>query len=210
MTSIQPHNLFSQIESFDLPDATLIYHPDCFSLTQSNDLLDQLLDPTVIEWQQKSIKIFNRVIPEPRLNAWYGDEDAVYTYSGLMNYPLPWIPVLLDLKYHVEQVTQTSFNSVLLNRYRNGQDSMGWHSDDEPELGQNPVIASLSFGATRQFQFKHRTNKQLHLHRISLSAGSLLVMSGTTQQYWKHCLPKVRLSESVGERVNLTFRYIAH
>jgi alkylated DNA repair dioxygenase AlkB len=208
MTSSLSHNIFTPIECIELPDATLTYHPDCFSLTQSNTFLTQLLDSNIIHWQQKNIKIFNRIIPEPRLNAWYGDEEAIYTYSGLVNYPLPWIPILLELKKHVEQITQTSFNSVLLNRYRNGSDSMGWHSDDEPELGINPVIASLSLGATRQFQFKHRTNKQLPLHRISLTPGSLLVMSGNTQKYWKHCLPKVRQSDSVGERVNLTFRYI--
>ena len=204
------HDIFSQSDDIELPDATLIYHPDCFSLTQSNAFLNQLLDPNLIHWQQKSIKIFNRIIPEPRLNAWYGDEEAVYTYSGLVNYPLPWIPLLLELKHHVEQITQTPFNSVLLNRYRNGADSMGWHSDDEPELGINPVIASLSFGATRQFQFKHRKNKQLPIHRLLLTPGSLLVMRGETQKYWKHCLPKVRQSESVGERINLTFRYILY
>ncbi len=108
---------------------------DCFSLTQSNTFLTQLLDSNIIHLQQKNIKLFNRIIPEPRLNAWYGNEEAIYTYSGLVNYPLPWIPVLLELKKHVEKITQTSFNSVLLNRYRNGSDSMGWHSDNEPPTG---------------------------------------------------------------------------
>ena len=206
----QSHDIFSQSEGIELPDATLMYHPDCFSLIKSNAILNQLLDTNVIHWQQKSIKIFNRIIPEPRLNAWYGDEKAIYTYSGLVNHPLPWIPVLLELKKHVELITQASFNSVLLNRYRNGSDSMGWHSDDEPELGINPVIASLSFGATRQFQFKHRYHKQLPIYQLLLTSGSLLVMRGTTQKYWKHCLPKVCLSKPVGERINLTFRYIMY
>jgi alkylated DNA repair dioxygenase AlkB len=121
----QSHNIFSPIEEVQLPDATLMYYQDCFPSTESKTLLNQLLDPSIIHWQQKSIKIFNRIIPEPRLNAWYGNENAVYTYSGLVNYPLPCIPILLELKEHVENIAQTSFNSVLLNRYRKGQDSMG-------------------------------------------------------------------------------------
>jgi alkylated DNA repair dioxygenase AlkB len=202
--------VFQDEQIIDLPDATLRYFSDFFSPMQSKDILTQLLDAKIIDWQQKNIKLFGKSVPQPRLCAWYGDEAAVYTYSGLVNYPLPWHDSLLPLKAKVESVAQTRFNALLLNCYRNGLDSMGWHSDNEPELGNNPIIASLSFGQTREFLLKHRFDKTLPIYRLSLTDGSLLLMSGTTQHFWKHCIPKIQNGATTACRVNLTFRKIIY
>ena len=139
------------------------------------------------------------------MTAWYGDAGKTYCYSGITVEPIPWTPLLLSIKTRVEAVANTTFNSVLLNYYRGEQDSVSWHSDDEPELGQNPVIASVSFGATRKFQFKHKTNPDLRA-AIDLTPGSLLIMAGATQHFWKHQIPKT--TKPVGARINLTFRVI--
>ncbi len=186
-----------------LPDADIQLIPDFLTPAQADDLLQQL--KTTIHWEQRSIKMFGKVLPQPRLTAWYGDPDARYTYSGLTWEPLPWTDALTSVKTQLETATQLSFNSVLLNLYRNGQDSMGWHSDDEPELGKNPAIASLSLGATRRFHLQHRSNKTLK-HPLDLTHGSLLLMQGPTQHHWRHQLPK---SKRVTEpRINLTFRTV--
>jgi alkylated DNA repair dioxygenase AlkB len=140
----------------------------------------------------------------PRLSAWYGDAGAVYTYSGLRLEPLPWTPVLLEIKQATERLSGTRFNSVLLNLYRDGQDSMGWHSDDEPELGPEPVIASVSLGALRRFVFQHK--KRRWRIALDLEPGSVLLMAGATQHHWRHALPKTR--RPVAPRINLTFRTI--
>ncbi len=150
--------------------------------------------------------MFGKAIAQPRLTAWYGDEGAIYTYSNLTNRPLEWTPELLVIKARAEKTAQMNFNSVLLNYYRNGQDSMGWHQDNEPELGEQPVIASVNFGATRRFQLRHKKRKDLDTFSIDLEHGSLLVMRGTTQEFWKHQVPKT--TQSVGARINLTFRLI--
>lgn len=140
----------------------------------------------------------------PRLTAWYGDK--AYSYSGLKNEPQPWLPVLLQLKEQVEQATNYGYNSVLLNFYPHGQSGMGWHSDDEPELGPEPTIASVSFGAARRFGFKHRHNKAQANQYITLEDGSLLLMQGATQQNWLHSITKT--ARPTGSRINLTFRNI--
>lgn len=188
----------------EMPDADVRYFRQCFSPAASDLFLHAL--QTTIAWRQESIQIFGKEIPQPRLTAWYGDEGAIYTYSNLTNYPQPWIAPLLAIKARVEEIAQASFNAVLLNCYRNGQDSMGWHQDNEPELGPNPVIASVSFGATRRFQFRHKKRKDLDTITIALEHGSLLLMQGTTQSYWKHQLPKT--TQAVSARINLTFRFI--
>lgn len=158
-----------------------------------------------VAWRQEQITIFGRKIDQPRLTAWYADPGKAYTYSGLTWQPLPWIPQLNQLREQLRHTTGAAFNSVLLNLYRHGQDSMGWHSDDEPELGQNPIIASISLGAERVFSFRHRKEKALK-QRVLLPSGSLLLMAGTTQHHWQHQLAKsAKVSE---ERINLTFRYI--
>ena len=153
-------------------------------------------------WREESVVVYGKRHLQPRLTAWYGD--ASYTYSGLRLEPLPWTALLLELRAAVEAACGQRFNSVLLNRYRNGRDSMGMHSDDEPELGPEPAIASLSYGATRNFILRHKRNKTTL--RLPLGDGSLLLMSGSLQTNWLHGINKSALP--LGERINLTFRYI--
>jgi alkylated DNA repair dioxygenase AlkB len=167
------------------------------------DQLFELLLPSV-GWKQDVIKLYGRTIPIPRLTAWYGDRDASYTYSGIKNEPSEWIPPLQELRDRLEKSTTIRFNSVLLNRYRTGKDSLSWHADDEPELGLRPTIASISLGCTRTFQLQHRVSGEVI--SLPLEHGSLLLMSGETQQLWKHQVPKDR--SVTGERINLTFRSI--
>ena len=163
-------------------------------------IFERLLRET--PWREESVVVYGKRHLQPRLTAWYGD--ASYTYSGLRLEPLPWTALLLDIRAAVEAVCGHRFNSVLLNRYRNGRDSMGMHSDDEPELGAQPVIASLSYGATRSFILRHKRNKQTL--RLPLGDGSLLLMSGQLQRNWLHGINKS--ASPLGERINLTFRYI--
>lgn len=192
----------TDIERLPLPDAEVWYTPAFFPPEESNRFLSELQQD--INWKQEKIKLFGKEQVMPRLTAWYGDKG--YTYSGLQNKPQPWIPVLQEIRKQVMSATGKEFNSVLLNFYRNGQDSMGWHADDEPALGTEPCIASVSFGEVRKFGFKHRYNKELQNKYISLQHGSLLLMQGQTQHYWKHCLPKT--ASAGGIRINLTFRNI--
>lgn len=161
-----------------------------------------------VAWRHEPIKLFGREVLQPRLTAWYGDSGAAYRYSGLLLEPLPWTPALLALRRRVEAAAGAAFNSVLLNLYRDGQDSMGWHADDEPELGPAPLIASLSLGATRRFRLRPRPGVGL-AHPplgLELGSGSLLLMQGSTQQYWQHAVPKT--ARPLGPRLNLTFRRI--
>ncbi|MSP57503.1 MAG: alpha-ketoglutarate-dependent dioxygenase AlkB [Flavobacteriales bacterium] len=159
-----------------------------------------------IPWKQESIKMFGKTHPTPRLTSWHGNEGCKYTYSGLICNPEPWSPTLLSIKQRiVEAMENANFNSVLLNLYRNGQDKMGWHSDDEKELGPNPIIASVSFGATRRFDFKHKTIPE-HKFSIDLPSGSLLIMQGDLQDHWLHQLPAQK--RIIEPRINLTFRNI--
>lgn len=157
-----------------------------------------------LDWRQEQIKMFGKSVPVPRLVCWYGDPGAVYTYSGTRHDPLPWTLLLSELRARVEQHTHHMFNSVLGNLYRDGNDSMGWHADKEKELGPEPCIASLSFGAARLFRAQHSKTRQIV--DTMLNSGSLLVMRGTFQKYWRHCVPKSR--DTTGPRINLTFRRI--
>lgn len=158
-----------------------------------------------LPWQQREIKMFGRSVLEPRQTAWIGDQGAIYTYSGRVNDPAPWPEVLQALRVRVSERAGEAFNCVLGNLYRDGTDSMGFHSDAERELGDNPVIGSLSLGATRRFQLRHRKLREGKLD-IDLPSGSLLVMRGTTQHHYRHGVPK---QPSVREpRINLTFRRI--
>ncbi|MFP5390233.1 MAG: alpha-ketoglutarate-dependent dioxygenase AlkB family protein [Gammaproteobacteria bacterium] len=184
-----------------LPDATLAYLAQ-LPLPMSNEaVFEQLLAETA--WRAESITLWGRRIPQPRLTAWHGE--ASYTYSGLKLDPAPFTPLQLTIKQAVETVTGLSFNSVLLNLYRNERDSMGMHSDNEPELGPEPAIASVSFGTTRTFILKHRHTKQTL--KVDLAAGSLLLMAQKTQAFWLHGINKS--SRAVGPRINLTFRKIS-
>lgn len=167
-------------------------------------LLKRLIDDT--PWRSESIKMWAKSVPQPRLIAWYGEPGATYSYSGIKLAPHAWTETILNLKRRVEALSEHHFNSVLLNYYRDHRDSMGFHSDDEPELGKQPTISSLSLGEERRFQLKHRHRTDLKTVSIPLAEGSLLVMRGKTQTYWKHGIPKERIP--CGPRVNLTFRFI--
>jgi alkylated DNA repair dioxygenase AlkB len=144
-------------------------------------------------------------MPIPRLTAWYGDQGKSYTYSGIEQHPEHWNPTLKLIKSKIEQIAQVSFNSVLLNLYRDGKDSVSWHSDDEPELGENPIIASVSFGATRRFSLRNKHSKN-HKIDIDLASGSFLLMQGETQHFWQHQIAKT--AKEIQPRINLTFRII--
>lgn len=183
-----------------IKDGELAFLPQ-LPLPMSNDeVLRRLTNETA--WRQETIVVFGKRHLQPRLTAWHGD--AAYTYSGLRHDPLPFTPLLSMIRHGVEQVTQRHFNSVLLNYYRDGRDSMGMHADNEPELGPEPAIASVSFGATRRFVLRHRHSGQTL--KLDLTDGSLLLMAGTLQQYWLHGINK--LTRQTGPRLNLTFRYI--
>ncbi|MFZ9156620.1 MAG: alpha-ketoglutarate-dependent dioxygenase AlkB family protein [Ilumatobacteraceae bacterium] len=182
-------------------DGDVRYHTDVFSVTESRAHLAALIDET--PWESRNIVLFGREVAQPRLACWYGDR--AYTYSGLTLEPREFTSRLRDLCGVAERFADRSFNTVLLNLYRDGRDSMGWHADDERELGSEPVIASLSFGAVRKFRFRHRESREVV--NVDLEPGSVLVMRGLTQHRWMHDLPKTtRVTEP---RVNLTFRHIA-
>ncbi len=187
---------------FDLPDAEIEYYPELFSSAKANELF-QLLQKE-IPWQQDDITIFGKTLPQPRLTALFGNEGKPYGYSGIIMQPHAWSPLIMFIKEEVEKICQENFTTVLLNNYRDGKDSNGWHADNEKELGRNPVIASVSFGAERTFQLKHNTLNAKQ--NIILQHGSLLIMKGTTQHFWKHQIPKT--TKQIGARINLTFRII--
>lgn len=185
-----------------LVDAQVHYFP-AFLEQKEADLFFKRLRHS-LKWRQDRVKLYGKVHQIPRLQAWYGEPQATYRYSNLALQPLPWTTELADLKSRCEQQCQHAFNAVLANLYRDGQDSMGWHSDDEPELGEQPVIASISLGQRRNFDLQHKQTREKY--RIPLAHGSLLVMAGSTQAFWQHGIAKTRMS--IGERINLTFRYI--
>lgn len=187
-----------------LPDADIVLYPSLLPQPECDCLFAELTQ--TVDWRHDSIAIYGRSLLQPRLTAWYGDLGKSYTYSGITMQPAPWTPTLLDLKTKVDAVAGIAFNSVLLNLYRNGNDSMGWHSDDEPELGVNPVIGSFSLGGTRRFLLRHRFEKGLK-HELELASGSFLLMQGRTQHYWQHQVPKTK--RLVLPRINLTFRVIS-
>lgn len=186
------------------PHSPLHYAPHFVGEAQAIDYFEQLLQE--IDWRAEKIKLFGKEYWQPRLLAWYGDPDSSYRYSGTEHRPLAWTTTLLELKAKVEAASGSTFNSVLLNQYRHGQDSMGWHSDDEPELGPEPVIASLSLGAARRFRFRPRKGFTGQKREFPLNNGSLLIMHGQTQARWQHHIPKTK--KEVGIRINLTFRTI--
>jgi alkylated DNA repair dioxygenase AlkB len=157
----------------------------------------------VVDWRQEDARIMGRTVPLPRLTAWYGD--AGYRYSGVDNPPRPWLDELLPLKATAERLAGVAFNSVLLNLYRDGRDSVAWHRDAEPALGPDPIIASFSLGAVRRFKLRHRRDKRLTVD-LDLPPGSCLVMGPGSQVHWLHALPKT--AKPVGPRLNLTFRRV--
>jgi len=183
-------------------DGQLYLFDDFISGAQANDLFDKLMEE--LQWTSEAIKIYGKTITVPRLVCWYGDKGAIYSYSGITHSPLPWTPALLQVKKSIEQCGQQTFNSVLANLYRNEMDSMGWHADKEKELGKNPTIASLSLGEERRFSLRHNKTKQVH--NIALRHGSLVIMAGSFQHHWQHCIPKSKPPKNA--RINLTFRNI--
>jgi len=191
-------------EELPIHDGNLAYYPKWIDESESFALFDALRQD--IQWQQSTIRLYGKQVTIPRLNAWYGDEHCSYEYSGTHFAPNPWLPALLKIKTQIEALSGFRFNSVLANCYRDGKDSVAWHSDDEPELGRNPAVASISLGAERQFQLKHRHHKELETQNILLGHGSLLLMSGELQHHWHHQIAKSQ--KQVGERINLTFRYV--
>lgn len=187
-----------------LPGAEVELLPAFLSVNDAAAALRSVREEVV--WEQQRILMFGRSVAMPRLTCWIGDADAIYTYSRTTFQPRPWTPTLQDLRSRIGLRAGQAFNSVLANRYRNGSDSMGWHSDDEPELGDEPVIASLSLGAARRFCLRHRREPECRVDLL-LEPGSLLLMRGATQRNYRHALPKTRVE--VGERINLTFRQVS-
>jgi alkylated DNA repair dioxygenase AlkB len=191
------HDLFD-----DLPKPDVAWHPDWLAPEAAARVLAQLIDE--VAWRQDTMGTPAGRVPLPRLTAWQGEPDAVYVYSGIRNVPQAWTATVAELKAAAEEICESRFNSVLLNRYRSGMDSMGWHADHEPELGAQPVIASVSLGVARTFDLRH--NKTGVVQSLQLKSGSLLVMKGNTQAQWRHRVPKE--PRVIGERVNLTFRWV--
>ena len=188
--------------SFDVPDMD---RP--ISKRGKNDvkIMAKLID--TIKWKQNIIKMYGKENPVPRLEAWYGNPGKSYAYSGIRMEPNPWTDELKEIKRSIEAEVEITFNSVLINYYRDGQDRVAWHSDDEKELGKNPVIGSVSFGAERTFKLRHKKYKENNLKQsIVLKNGSFLLMKGATQHHWMHEIP--RTAKPIESRINLTFRVI--
>lgn len=186
-----------------LDEAEVYYYPKFIETSEADRLFQSFLENT--KWRQDPITLFGKTYPQPRLTALYGTNGESYTYSGITMQPHPFIPPHSELLKSLQKVCNTTFTTVLMNLYRDGQDSNGWHSDDEKELGMNPIIASISLGAARVFHFKHKTTKEKR-YRLTLMHGSLLMMQGTTQHNWQHQLPKSKRVQEA--RINLTFRRI--
>jgi alkylated DNA repair dioxygenase AlkB len=177
------------------------FYPGFFDKEDSDQYLSYLTSNTA--WKQEPVKIFGRTVLQPRFTAFYGDEGVNYSYSGITMDAMPWTDLLLGIKENIETKFEVKFNSCLLNHYRHGEDSMGWHRDNEKNLGRYPFIASVSFGAHRIFQFRHYADK-IPIISVDLTHGSLLIMKAETQHLWEHRLPKTVLATA--PRINLTFR----
>jgi len=186
-----------------LPDSNIRYFPRFFTSEEADYFLRRFM--TGVLWQQDEIMVYGKVYPQPRLTALYSINERSYSYSNITMEPHPFTEELINIKQRINAVTQVDFTSCLLNLYRNGKDSNGWHADDEKELGYNPVIASVTFGQERFFHLRHISDKTLK-HKLLLEHGSLLLMAGKTQHCWQHQIPKT--TKPVGERINLTFRVI--
>ena len=185
-------------------DGDVRLYPALIDANDASALFDTLNHE--IAWEQREIQVYGKRYMQPRLLAWYGDQGVRYRYSGDTLIAKPWTQTLKHLQALCETLTQSRFNSVLLNLYRDGQDAMGWHADNEPELGVEPVIASVSLGCQRRFDLKHRVSGQRR--DVLLPHGSLLVMAGCTQQHWVHQI--ARSAKVQSPRINLTFRWISN
>jgi len=197
-------DLFSEEKTIlKLPNAELLYIENFYNQDRANYYFNVL--KKTIQWQQDDITIFGKTYKQPRLTALYADNNKPYSYSNITMQPNIFTSDLLDIKTNIEKEINHQFTSVLLNLYRDGNDSNGWHADNEKELGKHPIIASVSFGETRPFHFKHRQLKG-EKHKIDLHHGSLLIMKGEMQEHWLHQIAKTK--KQIGERINLTFRTI--
>jgi alkylated DNA repair dioxygenase AlkB len=190
-------------ERLPMPDAKVTFYQNFFDFQESDEMFQILLNE--INWRQDRMKLYGKEIDLPRKTAWYGDQNKSYTFSGIHLDPEPWTPTLMQVKQRIEEVAEVEFNSVLLNLYRHGNDGISWHTDAEPELGENPVIGSVSFGGARRFMFRHRQDPDLKAE-VELTHGSFLLMAGETQHFWQHQIPKT--SRKVEPRINMTFRII--
>jgi alkylated DNA repair dioxygenase AlkB len=191
------------LQTLALPGAEIAFDPHWLPSVEADTLYQRLLAD--VPWEVHRIRLFGRLVDSPRLSCWIGDAGARYRYSGTLFEPHPWPQPLQALRVRLSRALCVDFNSVLANRYRDGRDAMGWHRDDEPELGPQPVIASISLGATRRFRLK-ADDAAVPPLSLELPHGSLLVMRGQTQSRFRHALP--RTARPVGERINLTFRRI--
>ncbi|GGG57477.1 alkylated DNA repair protein [Croceivirga lutea] len=192
-----------KLKTLPLPDAEVTYYPNFLSPIEADSFFEMLKKE--VPWQQDDIKIFGKVYAQPRLTALYGNNGKPYSYSNITMYPNEYSAPLLKLSEKLKIYSTVEFTTCLLNLYRDGKDSNGWHADDEKELGINPPIASISLGASRYFHLKHKTNKT-YKAKILLEHGSLLLMTGATQHHYKHQIAKT--AKLIGERINLTFRRI--
>ncbi len=195
--------LFKNPIDLKLQDANVHYYPSFLDKQEADFYFKNLINQ--IQWQQDRITVYGKTYLQPRLTAFYATNTSIYKYSNITMQPLVFTNHLLDIKTKIEAKIKTRFTSCLANLYRDGSDSNGWHADNEPTLGKNPIIASLSLGAERFFYLKHRTNKTLK-RKINLEHGSLLIMQGETQTHWLHQIPKTK--KKIGHRINLTFRII--
>lgn len=196
-------SLFGSQEALQFPEDLLEYYPGFVPDKEGSALINRWI--AEVPWRQQAMQMWGKEVLAPRLMAWFGDADHAYTFSGTRFEPFPWTPELAALKTGIEQKTGYTFNSVLLNYYRDGNDSVAWHGDNEYELGRNPVIASVSLGQERRFEFRYRPDHS-RKYGITLEHGSLLIMKGDLQHTWEHRIPKSKTNN--GPRINLTFRTI--
>ena len=191
-------------EIIKMSQLDMLFWPQLYSVDESHIIFEELMKR--VAWRQEHIMMYGRQMKVPRLSAWHADSKRDYSYSGIQHQPNPWIEPLQSIKDKVESLSHAQFNSVLCNLYRDGSDSVAWHSDDEPELGKNPTIVSLSFGQKRVFEFR-RIDDYSTKFKLALPSGSCLIMQGETQHAWQHQIPKT--TAQLQSRINLTFRFIA-
>jgi alkylated DNA repair dioxygenase AlkB len=190
-------------QTFAMPDADVVLYKQLFDRQESENLFVELREQ--IEWNREAVKIMGKLLLPSRMTAYYGDKP--YRYSGITRQPLPWISPLLAIKSIIEPIIGIEFNAVLLNLYQDGNDGMGWHSDDERDLAANSVIASVSFGESKRFMFRRKDDHELKVE-MKLEDGDLLIMQGTTQKFWQHQVPKTskKTANEIKPRINLTYR----
>ncbi|WP_072865649.1 alpha-ketoglutarate-dependent dioxygenase AlkB family protein [Arenibacter palladensis] len=195
--------MFSKKIELQLPDSDIVYYPNFLGAKEADHYFKSIKAST--PWQQDDITVFGKTYPQPRLTGLFGENSKPYSYSNITMHPHAFTAELLELRNKLQMEIGVPFTSCLLNLYRNGQDSNGWHSDDEKALGKNPIIASISLGQERYFHLKHKLKKDLK-QKLLLEHGSLLLMKGETQHCWYHQIPKT--AKTIQERINITFRFI--